>query len=144
MCVYTLSYNNEVIYVGSSVNIRSRIMKHRDCYDGKSYTKMILYDFWRTVPFTDVVLTVIDDVTDKIEGRIIEEAYRAKHKPLYNKYRAHRGEPKDEYMRNWKAANRASINISNAKYYQKNKIVIREKAQNTRKYEAWMKSFSGL
>jgi len=144
MCVYTLSYNNEVIYVGSSIEFNKRIARHKDCYEGNVYTKMILYDFWRTVPFEDVVYTIIDDEPRKLEGRIIEEAYRAKHKPKYNKYRAHRSETPAEYMRQWKANNKNKIKISNSKYYQKNKEIIRKKAQDTRKYEAWLKSFSLL
>lgn len=142
MCVYTLTYNDEIIYVGSTVEFNKRVGTHRDCWAGKTYTKMILYDFWRTVPFDDVVFDIIDDEPRKTEGRIIEEAYRAKHNPKYNKYRAHRSETHQVYMRRWKENNRESVNVSNTKYYQKNKDRLLQNAKDTRKHQAWLKEFS--
>ena len=108
---FFMDENDKVVYVGSSKNLYSRLFTHRRNISSKSTD---LYKFLRENPFI-----VSYWLTENY--RYLEQVFIDKHKPRFNKNRAHTGidcetADKKEYYRAWHSMYREEHNLQMRAY----------------------------
>lgn len=103
--IYAILYNNEVIYVGQSINIRSRLDSHTNKARINEYTKRDQHNknTQLKLEFYTLIQEHMDEIQflyipcDKKELDKYEEYYINKYKPKYNyvgvytRYKKHNG-----------------------------------------------------
>ena len=90
--IYAILYNNEVIYVGQSINIRSRLDSHTNKARINEYTKRDQHNknTQLKLEFYTLIQEHMDEIQflyipcDKKELNKYEEYYINKYKPKYN------------------------------------------------------------
>ena len=132
--VYKVVYNDTIIYIGSTTNIKSRIYQHKyNCYNEKtSAYNMKIYKYirendidWDDITFETIEEVEMNNLTElkKLEGKYIKE-----HLDLLNVRLAGQGNTEEEmkeYMKEWHIKTypqrREAVLQKKKEYYQKNK-----------------------
>ena len=153
--VYLFKANDEIIYVGSSNNLRQRMMQHRSSIrKGSAHGRQQdLYQFLQSNTFT-----VEFQLTDNY--RQLEQQFVEKYNPKYNSHRANTGlgvrkgreaeydkehyhkykEEKLEQMKQYYESNKEEILEQKKQYYESNK---EEKLEQNKKYNNQLCYYNG-
>ena len=132
-CVYGIYENSnalDILYVGSTKNIRRRIMQHRTCAKRKTYP---LYQYIRDHggfdKFGFLILKTVPFTTRTALAKI-EEKYRKRLEPPLNHNVCHVSVPRSEYHREYNRTyyqnNKKRASDASKRYYHKNNERIRE------------------
>ena len=132
--VYIICASNEVLYVGSTMNLRSRIAAHRSLTNTSArplYACIRGYGGWEAIHQRalrmDVGLTKQD--VRRLEQETIENL-----RPIFNRNRAYSDLCGTPYHREYRAANRERFRTYNREYQRlhRERIAVQRRARRTR------------
>lgn len=116
--VYYFIYNNEVIYAGSSKNLRVRMRQHRsNIMAGGSHSGMSKKDFYKFLQQNEFQVR-FELTTEYLQK---EQSLIEKYKPIFNEKIAFTGLEKNDYIKDYRESHRKEIKVYNKTYYELNK-----------------------
>jgi hypothetical protein len=88
--IYTIIFNDQVLYIGSTRNFIKRIYKHM--YNIKNRINNKLYNYINDNNLLNIKFEILEEIKNNDQNfniRIIEQDYINKNKPLLNTYKAY-------------------------------------------------------
>ena len=129
MSIYFYFYEDEILYIGSTFDLKQREKRHKSCL--KCGDTMPFYKYLReqNLIFDNLRIEIVETaIYEKEPLKILEDMMIEYWKPKCNVYRAYLSEAeKKEYMKEYYEDNKEKVLANNKQYYEDNKEKVLEK-----------------
>ena len=129
MSVYFYFYQNEMLYIGSTFNLKQRKKDHKSALKCGNTRPFYKYLREHNLNFDNLRIEVVETaIYEKEPLHILEDMMIDYWKPKYNLNRAYLSEAeKKEYMKEYYEDNKEKVLANNKQYYEDNKEKVLEK-----------------